>query len=248
MKKKKQPQQQKKNTYMQQVWCFVLLFLAAVILSLIIALIITRVLTPPVEDKLPGNFRNGFLLPQHIRAIKKIALVGNGPLSSQDISEIQRDFHHVVGFNDMRRRDIGANIAVVRNKLLGMPLARTVPLSVKDILFLGSMRQKRVDKMKKDNPHARVHVLYGPDRDLMTTLFPGEPTNTVSKLSTGISALREFVRNLAKDAEIHLYGMNWAFPTAHNGRLERRYAEQQSNVTIHPVSNGKKYHADRSSE
>jgi hypothetical protein len=163
---------------------------------------------------------------------KRIALVGNGPISKADRKQISQ-FPSVVRFNDaknyqqwertthltLRANSTGVNAVDQQGQI-------TAPINFKELRHLyliGKIEPLLRQRIESNYQHLNLHF------------FGTESSESGKTFTTGTHMIRHFAKTGQFD--IHVYGMNWSGSSQwHNFDLEKRLINEwvaAKKLTVH---------------
>lgn len=226
--------------------------------SVIVALliVITIHLVPPEDDTkllLSGSMEHGWELPQELAG--DVAVVGNGPVSEEQLRELRDNYPTVIGMNNVANRNIRITHLMSRQDFaMRLHGFLSSVFSPKRLHFVGHpdvfnrnltvivCAQKFFGFgfwIAKD-PTKKVHVMdIGRETRLNTKFSLGDHATRLKGMpSTGLLGIRLALQN--SSGSVHVYGMNWNF-VEHDAAKEKKWITDHPRVVIHPTPSSKHY-------
>ena len=189
---------------------------------------------------------------------KSIAVVGNGPISEDDLNKIN-NYDIVCRFNDCKnyRKNDKITHLVVRQRynteiITGLDKNYKQSKPITDLIIIGTNR-KLLEKVKNinSNLNCKIIEIYESSlcelKDYVCNLDKNTPfyfnkKNIGNKFGVyGPSSGFVLLSNIYNGDEIHIYGMNWNFTSGHNGNFEKNIIENHCKNCIIHKTNGNEY-------
>tara|TARA_B100000035_G_scaffold242012_1_gene210510 strand:- start:235 stop:957 length:723 start_codon:yes stop_codon:yes gene_type:complete len=193
--------------------------------------------------------------------INKIAVIGNGPLSDEDINEINSNFKIIVGMNGVAngRKDTKVKYTQIFSRqwedtttpetinFIGYDKDKKILNSyekykdtIKDILLVvpkGLEYKEGINDIKNKYKNVSIHSIDANLNDKKNKgpnkyKFNGKNYDIYHSLSMGIISIG-YILDKYPDHDIHIYGMNFAQRGHHDGIVEKKMVKKCYRCKIH---------------